>query len=135
MRTTARAMATMFARLGSDPDLADVYSAMHRYPALVSANEAGDASIATAIDAVAKGGAQGCLGVALRSGLGVATKSWDGNYQVAVIAAVSALRQVGALAGFPVERLESWSRRPVLGGGAEVGALEERVELDRENSR
>ena len=107
---------------------------MRRYPALISANGAGDASIATAIDAVAKAGAQGCLGVGLASGVGVATKSWGGNHEVAVIAAVSALRQVGAVRGFPVERLESWARRPVLGGGVEVGGLEPVVELERENS-
>lgn len=134
LRTTARAMATMFARLGSDPDLADVYEAMHRYPALISGNGAGDASIATAVDAVAKGGAQGCIGVATRAGLGVAAKSWDGHYEVAVIAAVAALKEVGAVAGFPAERLESWARRPVLGGGREVGALEPLVELVREKS-
>lgn len=133
--TTARAMATMFARLGSNPELGDVYSAMHRYPALVSENGAGDTSIATAMDAVAKGGAQGCLGVALRSGLGVATKAWDGDHDVAVIAAVAALRQVGVLAGHPTDRLETWARRPVFGGGFVVGALEPVVALVRETSR
>lgn len=134
LRTTARAMATMFARLGTDPGFADVYTSMHRYPALVSGNGAGDASIATAVDAVAKGGAQGCIGVALRSGLGVAAKSWDGIYEVAVVAAVAALEQVGAVTGFPMERLSEWARRPVVGGGVEVGALDPVVELVREKT-
>ncbi|MFO7300151.1 MAG: asparaginase [Actinomycetes bacterium] len=134
LRTTARAMATMFARLATDPSLFDVYTAMHRYPALVAANGEGDAAIATAVDAVAKGGAQGCIGVGLRSGLGVAVKSWDGNHEAAVVAAVAVLEQVGAIGGHPVSRLGEWARRPVLGGGREVGALEPLVELDREKS-
>ncbi len=124
LRTTARAMATAFAKLAAEPEMAHVYGAMHRYPALISENEAGDASIATAIDAVAKGGAQGCIGVGLRPGFGLAAKSWDGVYEVAVVSAVAALTDAGLLAGHPIERLSGWARRPVLGGGAVVGQLE-----------
>jgi L-asparaginase II len=47
MRTTVRAMSLMFARLATDPRLAEVFSVMHRYPALVAANGEVDASIAT----------------------------------------------------------------------------------------
>lgn len=124
LRTTARAMATAFARLASEPDLAPVYEVMHRYPALISENGGGDSSIATAIDAVAKGGAQGCIGVALRPGIGVAAKSWDGIYDAAVVGAVAALTDAGLLAGFPVERLAGQALVPVLGGGRVVGHLE-----------
>ncbi len=124
LRTTARAMATAFARLAAVPDLAPVYGAMHRYPALVSENGGGDSSIATAIDAVAKGGAQGCIGVALRQGIGLAVKSWDGIYDVAVVAAIAALTDAGLVAGYPVERLSDRARVPMMGGGGVVGHLE-----------
>jgi L-asparaginase II len=132
LRTTARAMATMFARLGAAPELDDVYTAMHRYPALVSSNGEGDAAIATAVDAVAKGGAQGCIGVGLRGGTGVAVKSWDGNHDAAVVGAVAAIDSLGLAHG---GGLEAWRRRPVFGGGRIVGGLESALEIAKNPPR
>lgn len=129
LRTTARVMARLFAALATAGDLSEIFTVMHRYPALVASNEEGDALVATSLHAVAKGGAQGCIGVGLASGLGVAVKAWDGDYQAAVVGAISALSQLGVLGDTARVRLEDAARPMVMGGGAPVGALEPRLEL------
>ncbi|HEX9762214.1 MAG TPA: asparaginase [Acidimicrobiia bacterium] len=129
LRTTAKAMATLFASLAVEPTLSEIFSVMGRYPALVSGNGEGDSAIATAIHGAAKGGAQGCIGVALPSGLGVAVKSWDGSHDVAVVGAVAALEALGALSDTGVSRLAPVGRPAVHGGGLAVGSLEPRLDL------
>lgn len=128
-RTTARVMARLYARLGGDDDARQVHTAMHAYPALVSERGAGDAAIATSTNAASKGGAQGCLGVAIRDGVGVAAKSWDGLGQVAVVAAIEAMVQLGLLSTYPASTMFDAARPPVLGGRLPVGSLEPRLEL------
>ncbi|HEX6286409.1 MAG TPA: asparaginase [Acidimicrobiia bacterium] len=130
MRTTVRAMATMFARLGTAAELADVFTSMHRYPALVAVNGQGDAEIAMATDSAAKGGAQGCVGVAVAGRYGVGVKSWDGSSRVADLAAASVLEQLGVLSATGREILEPIIHSPVLGGGRTVGRLEPSFELE-----
>lgn len=128
LRTTARVMARLYSRLAADPELRAVREAMHRYPALTSGQGRGDALIATALRAVAKRGAAGCLGVALGDGIGLAAKSWDGDQSVADAMAVSVLDALGLLTGHMKERLATVAHPPVRGGGAPVGGLEvERV--------
>jgi L-asparaginase II len=129
LRTTAVAMACLFARLGTMEELSQVFQAMHRYPALVSANGEGDASVAQATNAAAKGGAQGCLGVAVKGRHGVAVKSWDGSLEIATMTAIAALEKVGDLWPEAVRRLEPLARPPVLGAGMVVGAVESRLDL------
>ena len=129
LRTTVRAMSLMFARLGSELRLAEVFRAMHRYPALVSANGEGDASIATALNGAAKGGALGCIGVGLASGVGVAVKSWDGSYDSADLAAVAALEAIGATSDTASTFLEPVASPTVFGGDRPVGRIESRLEL------
>ncbi len=128
-RTTARAFARLYAALGSQSRLRPVFESMHRYPALIAENGAPSAAIATALDSVAKGSAAGCLGVAIRNGYGVGVKSWDGSGEVAAVAAVAALEEVGALSGHPVKVLQGVARPDVLGGGRPVGTLEPRLEV------
>lgn len=130
LRTTVRAMATMFARLATEPALSAVFTAMHRYPSLVAANGQGDTEIAIAIDAAAKGGAQGCVGVALADRFGVGVKSWDGLGQVANLGAAAALDRLGGLSSTARHELEPVIHPPVLGGGRPVGRLEPRFELE-----
>lgn len=130
LRTTARAMALLFSRLATDRSLAPVFAAMHRYPSLVGANGEGDTEIAVALDAVAKGGAAGCVGVALAGRLGVAAKSWDGHGLVANLAAASALEQLGVLSPNAASSLESVLAPSVVGGGLPVGSLETRFRLE-----
>jgi L-asparaginase II len=130
LRTTARAMALLFARLATDESLAPVFAAMHRYPSLVGANGEGDTEIAITLDAVAKGGAAGCVGVALAGRFGVAAKSWDGNGQVANLAAASALEQLGVLGSTAANSLQSVLTPGVLGRGLPVGNIEPRFKLE-----
>ena len=129
LRTTARAMATLFARLAVLKELRSVFVAMHRYPALVGGSGAGDSAIATELHAVAKVGAQGCLGVGLAEGLGIAVKSWDGSTKVATVAAVAALQTLGRLSPTAESHLTPHARPPVLGGGEPVGELVPRLRL------
>lgn len=130
LRTTARALALMFARLANEERFATAHVAMHRYPALVGANGEGDTEIAVALGAVAKGGAAGCLGVGLRGRYGIAVKSWDGSGLVADLAAVAALSQLGALTPAAELALEPISSPSVLGGGVPVGRVEPRLDLE-----
>jgi L-asparaginase II len=127
--TTTRAMATVFARLASLAELREVFEVMHRYPALVSGNGNGDAEIATWLDAAAKRGAAGCLGVGIRDRLGVAVKSWDGAQEVAEVGMLAALSSLGVTTPLASDRLSHIARPPTLGGGDEVGGLESQVEL------
>ncbi|MGH8951083.1 MAG: asparaginase [Acidimicrobiia bacterium] len=128
-RTTTRAMALLYARLASLPMLREVFTAMHRYPALASGRGNGDSEIATALNAAAKRGAAGCLGVALDGRLGIAVKAWDGIQEVADTAMVATLAALGELPRYGADRLAPLARPEVLGGGRSVGELEPRVEL------
>ena len=128
-RTTARAMGVMFARLATDSGLREVFAAMHQYPALVGENGSGDAAIAAALNAVAKGGAEGCLGVGLAGQFGIGAKSWDGLGKVAVVGAIAALDQLGRLEEAQRRALASVASPVVFGGGRPVGLLEPRMSL------
>lgn len=130
LRTTARAMATLYARLATDERLRDVFMAIRSYPALIAANGEGDSEIGAAAGVAAKGGAAGCVGVAVADNLGVAVKSWDGLGGVANLAAVAALDQLGLLAATARAALEPVSAPPVLGGGRRVGQFESRFDLE-----
>jgi L-asparaginase II len=130
LRTTTRAMALMFARLGTEDRFSGAFAAMHQYPALVGANGEGDSEIAITTNSIAKGGAAGCVGVALKRGLGVAVKSWDGNGSVANLGAVSALDQLGELTPTATAALEPIANPHVLGGGRPVGRVESRLRLE-----
>jgi L-asparaginase II len=129
LRTTVRAIAAMFARLAGEERFSMVFAAMHNYPALVSGTGNGDTLIATALHAVAKRGAAGCVGVAVKEQFGVGAKSWDGVGQVAEMAAAHALTSVMPPVPAVMNALESVLRPAVLGGGEVVGGFESRVVL------
>lgn len=129
LRTTVRAMARMYSVLATDARFGEVFSAMHRYPALVSGVGNGDAVMATALDAAAKRGALGCMGVGVRNQLGVAAKAIDGNDRVAALAAASGLKTLLNPSETVTHSLSGATHLIVLGGGEEVGAFESRLEL------
>ena len=131
LRTTVRVMSRLFSRLACDPALQEVFTAMHRYPALVGSTDAGDSTIATTLNAAAKGGAQGCVGVAIDGHLGLAVKSWDGLGEVATIGAIASLDELGELSPTARSALDDLGRPAVLGGGHRVGETVPEVELDR----
>jgi L-asparaginase II len=128
-RTTARAMALLYARLAAEPRMREVFTAMHRYPALASGVGNGDALIATALNAAAKRGAAGCLGVAIDRRYGLAVKAWDGLQDVAYSAAIATLAALGEIPKAAWASLESLARPKVYGGEQVVGELEPRVTL------
>ena len=129
LRTSVGAMARMYAGLASDPRLGAVYSAMSTYPGLVGGTGEGDTEIAIAVDAAAKGGAAGCIGVALAGQGSVAVKSWDGRHEIAYLAAIEALRQVGMIGDTVLSVLSDVAFPVVHGGGRRVGRVEPVFEL------
>jgi L-asparaginase II len=122
-------MALLYSRLASLPELRPVLAAMHKYPQLISGSGMSDAAIATAINAGAKRGAAGCLGVAVEGRLGLAVKSWDGLNDVAGVGVAAALDGLGVLPLHAALELEDTARPEILGGGQPVGVVESRVEL------
>jgi L-asparaginase II len=128
LRTTARAMSTLYARLGNDPELSEVFSAMHTYPVLASGPGNADAVLAIAGNLAAKRGAEGCLGASISGGPGIAVKAWDGIGAVAENGMVACLRRLQVGGSYPAQRLADLDQ-PVLGGGVPVGRLESRLEL------
>jgi L-asparaginase II len=127
--TTARGMGKAFARLSVGDEFVEVFDAMHAFPALVSGYDNVDAAIATQVDAVAKRGAAGAIGIGLRGRFGIAVKVWGGSGLVAGVAGLAALDQVGALTSLARERLRRHSHPVVKGGGQAVGRFEPRLEL------
>ena len=127
--TNCLAMGKSFSFLASAPEMNTVYEAMHSYPALVSGYGNTDAAIATALDAAAKRGAAGCLGIALRNGYGVAVKCWDGNSEAVGVGAVAALEQLGVLSDAARASLSAIASPETRGGGAPVGRFRSLVEL------
>jgi L-asparaginase II len=96
---------------------------------LVSGPGNHDTAIAVWVDAVAKRGAAGCLGVGVRNRLGLAVKAWDGSDLAAGVAALSALDELGLVSLAARSHLGSMARPAVLGGGRQVGNMEPRFEL------
>lgn len=127
--TTAHGMAKAFARLSDADEFVEIFDVMHAFPALVSGVDNVDAAIATQLDAVAKRGAAGAIGIGLRRRLGIAVKVWGGSGLIAGVAGLAALDQVGALTPCARERLQQHSHPVVKGGGQAVGRFEPRLEL------
>lgn len=125
---TVVGLARAFAALASDPDRVEVHDAMRDHPGLIGEPGRVDGVVASAVGGAAKGGAEGCLGIALSSqGLGIGIKAWDG-----------AGRALGPLVAATLDRLELLTIElgrdlevAVLGGGRTVGWLEADVEWDQ----
>ncbi len=124
---STRGLAMAFARLGQPGPFRRIWWAMHRYPALGSSSGRIDARIATAIDASAKIGAEGCIGVAIRNSYGVAAKCWDGSNRGLEGGIIGCLRALGSSVSNAAERLRP--APPVLGGGSIQGHIEP-LEMD-----
>jgi len=129
LRTTTRVMALLFARLSTHSSLRPVFVAMHRYPNLVSGSDHGDSAIAVALNAAAKRGAEGCIGVALEDRLGIAVKSWDGSQEAAAVGVATVVEALGEISPYVADRIAVIGRPQVLGGDVQVGEMEPRVEL------
>ena len=124
LRTTTEGMGRAFARLATEPELAAVATAMHRYPYLTAGSDRAEAAIAVTANAAVKGGAKGCLGVAVIGQYGIAAKSTDGLNAPAEIAAIEGLARVGMLTS-AMDRALVEQRYPIVyGGGGPVGRYE-----------
>ena len=126
---TALTMARAFSRLAAEAELTEIFSVMHRYPALVSGFGNADARVGMWASAVGKRGAEGCIGVAAQGRFGLIVKAWDGNGRGAQVGMFEALRQLGVLSKTGEERLRDWSSPPIFGGGVVVGAVRPRLVL------
>ena len=126
-RTTVAGLASAYAHLSGSRRLAPAYAAMRRFPLLTSGSGRIEAMLAVASGGAAKGGAQGCVGLALDGGLGIAAKAHDGNLSAAVVGMVKALRDLGLVADTAEHGFAATASVPVLGGGSPVGALQARA--------
>lgn len=124
LRATVACLARGFARLATAPDLAEVNAAMYRYASLTSDGDRGEAVLSRWGSATVKGGAMGCIGVAHRSGVGIAAKCWTGASEPALMGAIRMMRRLGLLADHPFGELAALAAPPVLGGGASVGSYQ-----------
>lgn len=124
-------LARGFARFAAEPRLRAIWWAMHRFPMLASGVDEADAGIARTIDAAAKRGAEGLLGVAVRNRMGLAVKVFDGAGRAAGVGMTAALDQLGMLTRAAGAQLQAIARPVVLGGGVPVGRIESTLELDR----
>ncbi len=124
-----------FARLAEPGSLAEPYraaaarvrDAMRAHPYLVAGRGRFDTDVMTAGAGrvVAKGGASGVQGIGVEGGIGIAVKIEDGGsppYSQAAVAAIEALRQVGALGDPALSALGDHARPKIRNiAGREVG--------------
>jgi len=126
------AMATMFARLGR-PDRLGSWAegfrsaalAMRAHPYLVAGRGRSDTKVMETVPGVVvKVGAEAlhCAAV-LEAGVGVAVKVADGGERASAPALVRALGLLGFISPDQLAALGSIVRRPVLGGGRQVGEI------------
>lgn len=124
LRSTVTGLAGAFAKLATDPRLAEVTAAMYRYSSLTADGHRGDARLSRWGTATVKIGAMGCIGVAHQNGVGIAAKCWSGEYEVAAMGVIEMMRRLGLLSDHPLEALAEVAHPPVLGGGLPVGRFE-----------
>jgi L-asparaginase II len=124
VRSTVAGLAAAFSRLASDAELVPIFDAMHRFAALTSDGDRAEAQLACWADAAVKGGAMACIGLAHRSGIGIAAKCWSGQKEPAAMGVVVMAGRLGLLNGHPRTMLAGVESPEVLGGGRPVGEWE-----------
>jgi L-asparaginase II len=133
-------MATMFARLTTPERLGALASAaaratagMRAAPYLVGGRDRLDTDLMSVADGlVVKEGAEALVCAAvIPQGLGVAVRVADGGERATGPLLIEALRQLGALDGARLRRVEMHAAPAVLGGGNPVGHLEVDLRLRR----
>ncbi len=122
-------LARAYARLGSDPDYAQIWQAMHRFGALTSDWEAVPAAVSQWVDVAGKGGAEGLIGIATRSDLGIAIKSRDGSMRPLGPAVLASFDQLGLTPSLTRRYGAGRLDQPVRGGGETVGSVSPAVML------
>lgn len=123
--SSLRGLARAFRTLALDPAFAPVRSVMQRHPRLVGDTSWIDVEVMVWLDAIAKAGAEGVVGVGLPAGFGIAVKAWDGSERAVFVGVAEVLRQLGFIDTRSAHRFEL----AVTGGGRPVGRVEPRLEL------
>lgn len=129
--TTVRGLARAFQRLvlaeGGTPEFR-VAKAMREFPFYVGGTAHANSRTMTLVPgALAKGGAEGVIGVAASTGESVAMKIIDGNPRATTMIALEAL---GAL-GVDISGAGELLTLPVLGGGVSVGEIVAGADLEQ----
>jgi L-asparaginase II len=121
LRGTITGLATAFQRLGSDPEIARIASAMARFGPLVTDNMRPSGRISLQWGGPVKSGAEGSIALA-RQGVGIAAKSRTGNQTAAAAAALEVADRLGMLTEAMNTALEDVRTPKVVGGGRPVGS-------------
>lgn len=127
---STESLARGFARLSVADEYATIRTSMHRFPALVSGVGRHDAVTATELHAVAKRGAEACLGVAVFGFGAIAIKIWDGADRAVGPILSAVLDRLGWVPHGALARLGMELAQTVLGGGAVVGSVRAEIEFD-----
>lgn len=122
-RGTLTGLARAFQRLGTDPEMASIASAMTRFGALVRDNVRPSGKIALQWGGPVKYGAEGSLAL-VRQGVGIATKSRSGDRDATAAAMLEVADRLGMLTDAMNGALENVRNPAVIGGGRTVGAWE-----------
>jgi L-asparaginase II len=123
LRGTVPGLARAFARLHGDPDLAFAADCVYRCSALTADGDRPETRLARWVGGPVKGGAMGCVAIALPGGPAVAAKCWSGTMRAAIVGVIAVLRRLGLLPDHPYGRLREVARPPVLGGGRPAGEM------------
>ena len=125
---STRELARGFAMVATDPRYEPIRTAMQRHGSL-TAGSALMSAPSRHWDVAAKGGAEGCFGLAVRGRFGVALKSFDGSDRALGPATYDTMFQLGAAPALTSERYRSEFEVATLGGGEVVGRVESLVSL------
>jgi L-asparaginase II len=123
LRGTIEGLARAFLRLGDDPELLPIATAMRRFGALVSDNVRGSGRIGVTLTGPSKVGAEGLFALC-GPGVAIAVKSADGDETLACAAALEIADRLGILTDADLQWLDGVRRPPQLGAGRPVGTLE-----------
>ena len=123
LRGTITGLARAFQKLGSDPEVAPIATAMSRFGALVADNVSPSGRISLQWGGSVKTGAEGSIAM-VRQGVGIAAKSRAGNGAAAAAAALEVAERLGLLTDSMEEALDDVRAPQVMGGGRRVGAWE-----------
>lgn len=121
-------LARAYAVLATDERYGPIRVAMQRYGALTAYSSL-QAAPSQWWDVAAKGGAEGCQGLAVRGRFGVALKSFDGSSRPLGPAILATMDQLGVAPDLTRSMYESRFDAEILGGGGVVGMVEATVDL------
>ena len=127
-QVSTRELARGFAVLAIDKRYDRVRTAMQRYGALTARNDL-LAAPSRWWDVAAKGGAEGCMGLAVRNRFGVALKAFDGSDRPLGPAVLSVMTDMGVAPDLTRKGYLRLFEVETRGGGEVVGRVESMVQL------